>query len=174
MSHLAISACTISDAATIGRNNIAAFWTDPTWIRMWPGKTREYVAEQAALRMARTLATDLAHRRHLKAVDAASGEILGYARWQFVLAPGQAQSEDEGEARSRAWWPEAVGPQLSEAQMAEANAQADSADWEFDTALDVLDPPMLDMKKRHTDGKEYMSSCQSSGPGRSASSRNVG
>lgn len=147
-SRIFITSCTIADGPAIARNNIPAFWTDSTWVLMWPGKTCEYVTAQAARRMPATLLKDPAHVRHQKAVNAQSGAIVGYARW---ILP---RLDDEIAARGR--WTAARVPAVSEAQQREADRERDAADWEYDHALDDLDEQMLEVKRRLMDGKRYM------------------
>ncbi|CAD6567379.1 MAG: hypothetical protein ASARMPREDX12_000232 [Alectoria sarmentosa] len=148
ISHIIITSCTIADGPAIARNNIPAFWTDSTWVLIWPGKTCEYVTAQAARRMAATLLKDPAHVRHQKAINAQSGAIFGYVRWVLPCV------DDENAAGSG--WIAARVPAVSEAQQHEAERERDAADWEYDHALDDLDEQMLDMKRRLMDGKRYM------------------
>ncbi|MCJ1270781.1 hypothetical protein MMC22_010678 [Lobaria immixta] len=146
--NIIITSCTIADGPNIARNNIAASWTDSSWVLMWPGKTCEYVTAQAARRMPATLLKDPAHVRHQKAVNAQSGAIVGYVRW--VLPP--ANDENAGGSR----WTAARVPAVSEAQHREAEGERDAADWKYDHALDDLDEQMLEMKRRLMDEKRYM------------------
>lgn len=147
-SNLIITSCIIADGPAIARNNIPAFWTDSTWVLMWPGKTCEYVTAQAARRMPATLLRDPTHVRHQKAVNAQSGAIVGYVRWVSPLM------DDENAAGSR--WTTARVPAVSEAQQREAERERDAASWEYDHALDGLDEQMLEMKWRLMHGKRYL------------------
>jgi len=144
MPRIQIIACNVSDGPAIGASNIAAFWTDPTWVRMWPGKTREYVASQASRRMSHRLLVDREHKRHLKAVDTLTGEIVGYACWTLPTDAAEGM------------WVEAQVPEVGQEVYEAMEKEFRDADWEFDRALDVLDPPMLDMKARWTQGRKYI------------------
>lgn len=141
-----ILACNLADGPALARNNIAAFWTDSTWVLMWPGKTCEYVTSQAALRIAHNLFSNREKWRHLKAVDTATGNLVGYVRW--VLP------EDDGEGKV---WPSALGPAWSAEEMEKARRESQSADWEFDHGLDGLDDGI---KERLMEGKRYLRECR--------------
>ena len=149
-SNIIITSCSIDDGPAIARNNISAFWTDPTWPLIWPGKTLEYVISQAVRRMPATLLKDPEHSRHQKAIDIQSGAILGYARW---ILPKVNDNDDEAVAER---WPAARVPAVSESQQRNAACERDAADWNYDHALDVLDEPMMEMKHRLMDGKGHM------------------
>ncbi|RDW66458.1 hypothetical protein BP6252_10093 [Coleophoma cylindrospora] len=140
--------CTLADGPALARNNIAAFWTDPTWILMWPGKTCEYVTSQATLRIAHNLLSNREKWRHLKAVDTATGELVGYVRW--VLP------EDDPEGKT---WSAALGPVGSAEEREKARRESESADWEFDHSLDKQDEVMVGLKEDLMGGKRYLREC---------------
>ncbi|KND89699.1 hypothetical protein TOPH_05781 [Tolypocladium ophioglossoides CBS 100239] len=119
-----IEGCTVDDAVALGRYNGAAFWEQPMWKMMWPkDKTREYMIEQLTKRIPMRLLRDRDAMRHQKAVDAETGALIGYARWELPegskVAPGtggpewaDAQVPDVGadqwkafeELEGSSWW----------------------------------------------------------------------
>lgn len=137
--------CTMDDGPAVGRNNVPAFWTDSNWKALWPGRTCDYLVSQAVLRWSHTLLKEPARHRHLKAVDANTGALVGFARWKLP------------EGLSPDLWSEAKTPAGSTERMVEAKKNYDSADWEFDHSMDVLDGPMLEVKHRAMAGKQYLS-----------------
>jgi hypothetical protein len=128
---------TAADGPEIGRLNVEAFWTDPTWRCLWPGKERDYVASQAALRGPFTLIREPANRRHLKVVDEETGRTVGYARW---ILPGAKDVEEQ--------WPEAKVATPSAEEKKEAVATYSRADWAYSHDMDYLDGPVLAVKDR--------------------------
>jgi len=141
-----IQRCTVADAAALGENNASAFWTDGSWRQMWPLCTLSpFVVEQVTKRLPRNLLTDRAKLRHQKAVDPATGEVVGYARW--ILPPSRAGDE---------WWPEAQVPDVGDDEKAAFGELAGSAWWHFrgdDTPLDIA---MGKIKDRMLAEREYM------------------
>ena len=145
MTPFTIDSCTIDDGPAIAYNNISAFWTDPNWVLLWRGKTLDHVISQSVRRQPYNLLKDPARYRHLKAVDIMSGAIVGYARW---ILP-EADTEDK-------LWSSARVPAVSQENEREAKREFDAADWNFDHAMDVLDPPMNEMKHRLMKEKRYL------------------
>ncbi|MCJ1433060.1 hypothetical protein MMC27_002419 [Xylographa pallens] len=160
MAPFTISPCSISDGPTLGHINVHAFWTDPTWVLIWHGQTAEHVALQGARRMARNLLTDPAHRRHQKAVDVASGAVVGFARWILPSASTQAAAGPHPETL----WPEARVPAVSKKRADEAEREYAAAEWSFDDGLAELDRPVTEMKARLMDGKAYLREWGPAGP----------
>ncbi|MCJ1472256.1 hypothetical protein MMC13_000903 [Lambiella insularis] len=152
MPAFAISSCTVDDGPALGHLNVSAFWTDPTWVLIWRGKTVDYVALQAARRMPRNLLTDTAHRRHQKAVDINFGAVVGYARW--ILPDTATEAAAVGSPDSL--WPEARVPAVSKEREDEAEAEFTDADWSFDHALDQLDGLVIEIQNRIMKGKDYL------------------
>ncbi|OIW28767.1 acyl-CoA N-acyltransferase [Coniochaeta ligniaria NRRL 30616] len=153
MSSFIIKTCTVADGPAIGRNNVAAFWTDKTWIQIWGDRTQEHVAEQAAKRGRRNLLLDRAHRRHLQAVDAETGAVVGYARW--VLPDGGCSGDDSDPCHRL--WTEAQIPDVDEEVRREAERQSASADWTFTRGpIDGIDAPIEAMTAKLRAGKRYM------------------
>jgi len=155
---VSILPCTSIDGPAIGTLNVHAFWTDRTWVRLWPGKSLDFVATQAAKRGTHMLLSDQGRRRHLKAVDHANDDrIVGYARWQMPLFPHPSGGEVP-ERFGCNLWPDARVPDVPDNERQRAQAASEAADWDFDRALDVLDPPMLDMKEKWMGVKPYICS----------------
>ncbi|OIW25270.1 hypothetical protein CONLIGDRAFT_656928 [Coniochaeta ligniaria NRRL 30616] len=96
-----IRGCTVADAPAIARNNMSAFWEDPTWILLWP--EHDFLIEQATKRYPRGLTRDRAVNRHQKAVDpVTAGNLL----WPEAQVPAVSVEEEE-EFRNlaeSAWW----------------------------------------------------------------------
>ncbi|KAJ6571102.1 hypothetical protein B0H19DRAFT_1231054 [Mycena capillaripes] len=80
----------LADAPHLAHNNMSAFWTDASWRLLWPSITLPYLISQCSLRVPRNLLKDRATLRHQKAVDPATGALLGYARWKV---PGTKEAE---------------------------------------------------------------------------------
>jgi GNAT superfamily N-acetyltransferase len=153
MESFVIKPCTVIDGPAIGRNNVNAFWTDKTWIQIWRGRTCEFVAEQAAKRGARNLLLDRAHRRHLKAVDSSTGDVVGYARW--VLPHDDSPGGDDDPCN--ALWTGAQLPDVSREVREEADREGAAAVWEFtNSTMDDLDAPITAMKEYLVKKKRYI------------------
>ncbi|KAK1765087.1 acyl-CoA N-acyltransferase [Phialemonium atrogriseum] len=146
-----VTSCTVSDAADLARNNMSAFWEDPTWILLWPRDfTREYVIEQCAKRMPRSLLRDRATLRHQKAVDPETGAIVGYARW--ILPPGRAVK-----ATGEAEWGEAQVPDVSVDEREGFERLFRTADWNTRDDMDALDDKNHVVMNRIRSEKPYIS-----------------
>ncbi len=92
----------LADGPALGRNNMSAFWEDPSWILVWPtGTELDLLIDSATKRVPRNLLSDRAVLRHQKAVDPRTGALVGYARWR--LPDAAATSTEDGEAA----WPDA-------------------------------------------------------------------
>jgi hypothetical protein len=88
-----------SDIATI----IHTAWnTDWHWRYRWEDLSLENLIMQTTKRFPWNLATEREKKRHQKAVDIATGEVVGYARW--ILPP---------ELVNKNAWPEAQVPEPS-------------------------------------------------------------
>ena len=150
MPPFAIVHCTVDDGPALARNNMSAFWTDPTWVLIWRGKTLDYVVTQASRRMPQNLLTDTSQRRHQKAVDVNSGDVVGYMRW--ILPDTSTETPDD-------MWPAAKVPSVNVNRAREAKREFDAADWSWDHALDKLDEPLTKMKTQLMKQKKYL--CES-------------
>jgi hypothetical protein len=134
MSAWQITGCTVADAAALGRNNISAFWEDPTWVLLWPKHiTRDFLIEQAGKRYARNLLSDRAATRHQKAVDPNTGALVGYARW---ILPESHTVDETGQQPA---WPDAQVPPVSSAEEEQFRLLAESAWWQFDSGMSGID-----------------------------------
>jgi hypothetical protein len=145
---ITIEPCTVADGPAIGQMNVKAFWTDLTWKTMWPGKTREYMASQASLRMSAALLDNRSHKRHLKAVDSTTGAIIGYARW---VLPDTGDSN----VAIDTMWADAKIPEVSEEVAKQAERDSASAEWTPDSASDALDPAWIEMRDKLYDKNRY-------------------
>lgn len=153
MASFIIQSCTVDDGPAIGRNNVTAFWTDKTWIQIWGDRTREHVVEQAAKRGKRNLLLDRAHRRHLKAVDAETGAVVGYARW---VLPDEGCNGD-GNDPCHQLWTEAQIPEVVEDVRRDAERESASSDWTFTRGpIDGIDAPIEALMAKLRTGKKYM------------------
>ncbi|KAI0851887.1 acyl-CoA N-acyltransferase [Daldinia vernicosa] len=116
-----IERCTVADAAALARNNMSAFWEDPNWKLIWSKETTlDMLIENNAKRYPRILATDREKKRHEKAVDPATGELVGYARW---VLPSEHLAAEDGSPE----WAEAQVPDVSDEEKARFEELAKSA-----------------------------------------------
>ncbi|KAI1126954.1 acyl-CoA N-acyltransferase [Nemania abortiva] len=128
-----IERCTVEDAAVLARNNMSAFWEDPTWVLLWPeGTTREFLIEQCAKRQAHNMLRDREHTRHLKAVDVNTGSVVGYSRW--ILPSSHILASDGGPQ-----WHEAQIPDVSNDQKRSFEESALSAQWDTRSGPSSMD-----------------------------------
>lgn len=152
-----IQPCTFADAYTVGSNNVKSFWTDITWRQTFAGQTVDLVAHNGGVRGASNFLRDRAHRRHLKAVDSATGEIVGYARWLLPHAGCTGGDDDP----CHTIWPEARMPDVTEEERKEAEERSEKAAWkslmEGNTMPDI-DGPIQEMLQRCRPRDTYMGS----------------
>ncbi|KAL4939881.1 hypothetical protein BDV06DRAFT_224602 [Aspergillus oleicola] len=129
-----LSACTVSDGPALARNNIPAFYNDPStsWALLWPeGMELNFLIEQSAKRQARNLLRNREFLRHQKATDPDTGGVVGYARW--VLPTGRFPTSN-GDGRSTppscpCPWEEAQVPAVSADGEMRFTRQAEAAWW---------------------------------------------
>lgn len=152
MATFAISQCTIADGAALGRNNISAFWEDPTWVLSWKHTTLEQHIETSSRRYPRRLLNDRETSRHQKAVDPETGRLLGYARW---ILPESAATNADGEPA----WPEAVIPAVAPEEEAEIRRVAADTPWNPNPLSDPLDAAVGKIKNELMARKPYMCTC---------------
>ncbi|KAK1708219.1 acetyltransferase [Colletotrichum acutatum] len=148
-SKVIITGCTVADSDELTRNNIPAFWADPHWQLAWRHRTLEYHITQIAQRTPRNLISDPDTKRHEKAVDPATGRIVGYARW--ILPASHAKSICGAPA-----WPDAVVPSVSEEKEAEIRRVAAMAHWDPNQESDELLIPIHEAENEVLSKKEYM------------------
>lgn len=147
MNRFVVSSCTFDDGSSIAKVVVPAFWTDPTWIAIWPGKSLEYVTAQNARRMPHVLLLDRANRRHQKVVDTDTDAVVGYARWTLP----QLDNVSLGTL-----WPTAQVPGVTLDQELDAEAEYEAADYAFDRSLDELDEPLNEIMSRLMSQKRYV------------------
>ncbi|OTA90637.1 hypothetical protein M434DRAFT_397890 [Hypoxylon sp. CO27-5] len=128
-----IEGCTVADAAALARNNMSAFWEDPTWVLLWPKEiTREFLIRQGAKRYPRLLLSDRETARHQIAVDPTSGALVGYIRW--ILPSGYSTARD-----GKPVWPEAQVPDVSDDEKKQFEELAQSARWKGREEMEHID-----------------------------------
>jgi len=117
----------------LARNNMSAFWEDPTWILLWPeGTTLEFMIEQCAKRQARNMLRDREQTRHVKAVDPDTGKLVGYARW--ILPSDHAATRDRV-----LQWGEGQVPDVSADEKRRFEELASSAIWKARSGVGGMD-----------------------------------
>lgn len=77
----AVQAITPADAPGLAQTMMNAFWEDPHWKLMWGEMSLEDIVSDCAQRLPWNLINDRSVKRHLKVVDMATGEIVGYSRY---------------------------------------------------------------------------------------------
>ncbi|KAK9421215.1 putative N-acetyltransferase domain-containing protein [Seiridium unicorne] len=159
-----IERCTVEDAAGLARNNMSAFWTDPTWILIWEeGRSRESVIEASTgsslsvsaletwfltpdnsqIMFEEEITDSRAHKRHLKAIEVETGTIVGYVR--FVL-PDRLSGD----------WLDAQTPDATAEEKEEFAQRSARADWTFREGPGNIDEPVGVIKEKYRGRKEYM------------------
>lgn len=139
-----IEYCSVEDAAGLARNNMSAFWTDPSWILIWEkDRALESIIEACTQRMPNNLLSDGAHKRHLKAVEVETGIVVGYARF---LLPARLAGE----------WLEARVPDVAADQKKEFDKLYARADWTFRPNVGDMDRDVGPIMDKHLGSKEYI------------------
>jgi len=138
-----IEGCTIDDAAGLGRNNASAYWEQPYWRMLWPqDMDREFIIEQVQKRIGpAVLLRDRDHLRQEKAVDEETGDIIGYARWNFSEALVKSH---EGEVL----WADRQVPNVDDEMRKELEEEMDASWWEPRSDMGELDVKIDDARKR--------------------------
>ena len=145
-----ISQCTIADAADLSRNNMSAFWEDPTWVLLWRDNTTlEQLIAIGTKRVPRNLLNDRMTLRHQKAIDPETGRLLGYARW--VLPASHATTAD-----GKPVWSEALVPAVGQEEEAEIRRVAAAANWNPNHGTGALDVPVTKIKDEILGRKPYL------------------
>lgn len=86
----------VTDADTLASVMTSSHWQDAHWKALFEDfTTPEQVTLECAQRLPWNLVNGRAVKRHQKAIDIESGEVVGYARW--ILPPGLP------EAKTTAW-----------------------------------------------------------------------
>lgn len=167
---ITITQVSVADGPILAAKNIPAFWADPHWRLEWRHRSLDYHISQVALRYPRNLLRNRATTRHQKAVDTATGKILGYARWSIPASHAtitatattspETTSEDtspEKEGNGTPAWPEALVPAVSAEEEAEISRVADTAVWDPDFTSDPLLDGVREIQKEILGRKAYMS-----------------
>ncbi|KAI1074527.1 acyl-CoA N-acyltransferase [Whalleya microplaca] len=142
--------CTVADAGALARNNMGAYWEDPTWILLWTKDIKqEFLIEQCAKRMPRNLLRDRETLRHQKAVDASSGAVVGYARW---ILPSARTVTAGGEPE----WAEAQVPDVGADEKKSFEHVASNAWWNPRDDMSGLDEKNLIVRNRILADKPYI------------------
>ncbi|AEO70730.1 uncharacterized protein THITE_2122428 [Thermothielavioides terrestris NRRL 8126] len=152
-----ITQVTVADGPALAATNIPAFWADPHWRLDWRHRTLEYHISQVALRYPRTLLRNRTTARHQKAVDTATGEILGYARWTIPEPYATVNTAGDHQGDGSPAWPEAQVPAVSAEEEAEISRVADTAVWDPDSTSDPLQDAIREIKDELLARKPYMS-----------------
>jgi hypothetical protein len=150
MAYWKIESCTVADAPALARNNIAAFWEDPTWILLWPNVTQEFLIEQSARRQPRNLLHNREQTRHLKAVNPDTEAVVGYARW---ILPSGYYTTRYGTPE----WPDAQVPEVSDEEKKRYDELAESAWWEGRSDMNRIDDKNNRVMDSILAGKPYLS-----------------
>lgn len=138
-----IECCTVDDAAALARNNMSAYYTDPTWILNWEkGRPLQDIIAECTKRTPTTLLRDRAQKRHQKVVDE-TGAVVGYARW---ILPDRLTGE----------WLEAQTPAVSPSEEEEYMRLFCSARWTREAEVNSLGSPLEVIMERLMRGKEYL------------------
>ncbi|SPQ25301.1 be2271e8-e575-4727-9cea-0151190e28ca [Thermothielavioides terrestris] len=151
-----ITQVTVADGPALAATNIPAFWADPHWRLDWRHRTLEYHISQVALRYPRTLLRNRTTARHQKAVDTATGEILGYARWTIPEPYATVNTAGDHQGDGSPAWPEAQVPAVSAEEEAEISRVADTAVWDPDSTSDPLQDAIREIKDELLARKPYM------------------
>ncbi|EFQ36031.1 acetyltransferase [Colletotrichum graminicola] len=141
--------CTVADSDELTRNNIPAFWADRHWNLAWRHRTLEYHISQVAKRTPRNLLSNPETKRQQKAVDPATGRIVGFARWYL---PGSHSTTADGTPT----WPDAVVPAVTSEEEAEIQRVAKTAHWDPNEESDELIIPIREAKDEILAKKPYM------------------
>jgi len=146
-----IEHCTVADAPALARNNMAAFWEDPTWILLWSKDiSLEFLIEQSTKRQPRNLLREREGTRHQKAVDPTTGTVVGYARW--ILPSCNFIAKDGGPE-----WAEAQVPDVSDDEKKHFKELAEGAWWNGRSDMSGLDNKNYVVMNRILAEKPYMS-----------------
>ncbi|KAJ5951856.1 Acyl-CoA N-acyltransferase [Penicillium vulpinum] len=87
-----IQPCSPEDAPGLAASMMRARLTDPHWKCLWEDPSAENIIPRAIKRLPWTLTTNREIKRHQKAIDIESGQVVGYARWS--LPPTLAKKGD--------------------------------------------------------------------------------
>ena len=109
----------MDDVPSLARTNMSAFHQDDHWRRIWSGMPLEEIIEGSRHRLPRILITGRERKRHQVAIDPATGDVVGYARW--AISPRLVRMGGDG---GPVFWPEA---QVSEPTSEQRQSYEDMA-----------------------------------------------
>jgi hypothetical protein len=139
----------LSDAAAIARNNMSAFWEDPNWRPLWGDRTLEFVISQSAKRQPKTLLSERDTYRQECAIDAETGELVGFARWvlpesrKFVAGTGDGGGLlGWGGKKGEPEWKELQIDDVGANEWAEIQREFSEAKWDRSNGQGILYPPI--------------------------------
>ena len=137
-----IEGCKADDATQLAHNNLPAFYHSQMWRVMWPkDMTQEFMTEQLTKRMAHhVLLPNRDIRRHQKAVDAETHQVVGYARWRL---PTSGATTSGGMPS----WPDAQVP-IVEFEQANAFEEMAKTSWWEPIDMDDVDGPIYAARDR--------------------------
>ncbi|KAJ5199672.1 Acyl-CoA N-acyltransferase [Penicillium cf. griseofulvum] len=87
-----IQPCFPEDAPGLAATMMGARLTDPHWRYLWENPSAESIIPGAIKRVPWTLMSSTETKRHQKAIDVETGQVVGYARWS--LPPIMAKKGD--------------------------------------------------------------------------------
>jgi len=146
-----IQGCTVADGPALAHNNVPAFWQDTNWVIGWRHTTQDAVVSSFETRIARNLLRDREHLRHLKAVDAETGRVVGYVRWALP----DSRAADVTSQREPSW-ADAQVPALNE-QDAKAVEEAAQKNWMTYKAVGNLDDILIAKKNEIMAQQDFIS-----------------
>ena len=144
MSPYEVCAVTVADAPGIAKNNMSAFYEDVHWRLVWQDNPLSNLIKGATDRYPHNITQNRATKRHQKAIDSSTGELVGYARW--VLPEGYENL-----------WPEAQLDELSEEEREKCRKLYEEAWWEMREDLGPDDDEIRAARDEIRAGGKFMS-----------------
>jgi hypothetical protein len=135
--------CTVADGVGLGKCSASAFWGETWWRMLWPGRNVESMIEAVGARTPHNLLQYRDVRRHQKVVDAASGEIVGYARW--VLPESHSGK-----------WLEAQTPDVDNATRERLEKQFSETMFKYRDDMDDPDNHVHEWRRKYKGDKNVM------------------
>jgi hypothetical protein len=141
----------LSDAPGLARTNMAAFWEDPVWRHSWDDSiTLDYLIKQQSDK----IPVELLHRRdilrHIKAVNSATGELVGYVR---IALPVEHATSADGSPT----WLELQVDDVNENERTRIQEASQKA-W-YEPKSNASDDKVFEMQKKILSGGVYISTC---------------
>jgi len=139
-----IESVTTKDAPSLSPVMMKAFSHDPHWRLLWAPLSQplplDSIITSTTARLPRNLITGRMTKRHQKAIDISTGQIVGYARW---LLPESAPPSLQ--------WPEA---QVAEPSEVEKDGKLKGLNYEV---MDKLSPLLEEAEEEILKGGDYLS-----------------